>query len=136
LIFFSPLTRQNCMFIPLLFPAILPKIDKVRPRLGYAVAHDHYQVTVHFSLARSPSAMRWFVQLFRPVATTEYILIAFSRFSNPRISFFRLKVLQSTCFEWGGSKICNLFLLSAQIYSLYSNHLRLSFLFWKLWWVG
>ena len=91
----------------------------------HAIAHDQYQVTVHFSLACSPSAMRWVVKLFRPVATTEYILIAFSRFSNPRISFFRLTVLQSTCFDWAGSKICNLFLLSAQIYSLYSNHLGL-----------
>lgn len=33
-LFFSLLTRQNCMFIPLLFPAILSKIDKIRPRIN------------------------------------------------------------------------------------------------------
>ena len=97
--FFSLLTGQNCMFIPLLFPAILSLLKYDHK---HSIPHDQYQVTVHFSLACSPSAMQWVVKLFRTVATTEYILIAFGPFdellsgNSLKIAVFYGKTLRTT----------------------------------------
>ena len=59
----------------------------------YATAHDQNHVTVHFS--RVVLRLRWVVELFRVVGTTENILLAFCRLGNSRISSFRKKVALS-----------------------------------------
>ena len=59
----------------------------------HATAHDQNHVTVHFS--RVVQRLRWVVELFRVVATTENILLAFCRLGNSRISSFRKKVFNS-----------------------------------------
>ena len=56
----------------------------------YATAHDHNHVTVHFS--RVVLRLRWVVELFRAVGTTENILLVFCHLGNSRISSFRKKV--------------------------------------------
>ena len=55
----------------------------------YATAHDQNHVTVHFS--RVVLRLRWVVELFRVVGTTENIFRVFFRLSNSRISSFRKK---------------------------------------------
>ena len=77
--------------------------------------HDQNHVTDHFSCVLL--RIRWVVELFRVVATTENILLAFCRLVNSRISSFRKKSFQFTCFKWEGSEICKLCLISAQIYA-------------------
>ena len=59
----------------------------------HATAHDQNHVTVHFS--RVVQRLRWVVELFCVVATTEKILLAFCRLGNSRISSFRKKVALS-----------------------------------------
>ena len=54
-----------------------------------ATAHDQNHVTVHFS--RVALQLRWVVELFRVVGTTENILLVFCRLSNSRISSFLKK---------------------------------------------
>ena len=54
-----------------------------------ATAHDQNHVTVHFS--RVVLRLRWVVELFRVVGTTENILLVFCRLGNSRISSFRKK---------------------------------------------
>ena len=55
--------------------------------------HDQNHVTDHFSCVLL--RIRWVVELFRVVATTENILLAFCRLVNSRISSFRKKVFNS-----------------------------------------
>ena len=69
----------------------------------YATAHDQNHVTVHFS--RVVLRLRWVVELFRVVGTTEDILLVLCRPGNSIISSFRKKSFQFTCFKWRGSKI-------------------------------
>ena len=57
----------------------------------HATVHDQNHVTVHFS--RIVLRMRYIVELFRVVATTENILLVFSRLGNSRISSFRFNLL-------------------------------------------
>ena len=78
----------------------------------YATAHDQNHVTVHFS--RVVWRLRWVVELFRVVATTENILLVFCRLGNSRISSFRRNVFNS---PGKGSEICKLCRISAQIYA-------------------
>ena len=59
----------------------------------HATAHDQNHVTVHFS--RVVLRLRWVVELFRVVGTTENILLVFCRLGNSRISSFRKKVFNS-----------------------------------------
>ena len=56
-------------------------------------AHDQNHVTAHFS--RVALRLRWVVELFRVVGTTENILLVFCRLGNSRISSFRKKVALS-----------------------------------------
>ena len=81
----------------------------------YATAHDQNHVTVHFS--RVVMRLRWVVELFRVVGTTENILLVFCRLGSSRISPFRKKSFQFTCFKSEESEICKLCLISAQIYA-------------------
>ena len=81
----------------------------------YATAHDQNHVTVHFS--RVVLRLRWVVELFGVVGTTENILLVFCHLGNSRISSFRKKSFQFTSFKWEGSEICKLCLISAQIYA-------------------
>ena len=59
----------------------------------YATAHDQNHVTVHFS--RVVLRLRWVVELFRVVGTTENILLVFCRLGDSRISSFLKKVFNS-----------------------------------------
>ena len=59
----------------------------------HATAHDQNHVTVHYS--RVVLRLRWVVELFRVVATTENILLVVCRLGNSRISFLRKKVFNS-----------------------------------------
>ena len=59
----------------------------------HASTHDQNHVTDHFSCVLL--RIRWVVELFRVVATTENILLAFCRLVNSRISSFRKKVFNS-----------------------------------------
>ena len=59
----------------------------------HATEHDQNHVTVHFS--RVVLRLRWVVELFRVVGTTENILLVFCRLGNSRISSFRKKVFNS-----------------------------------------
>ena len=59
----------------------------------YVTAHDQNHVTVHFS--RVVLRLRWIVELFRVVGTTENILLVFCRLRNSRISSFRKNVFNS-----------------------------------------
>lgn len=126
--FFSLLMRQNCMFIPLLFPAILSKIDKVRPRLRMISTKWLFISLPHAVLQLCGDLFSCFAQ--SRLQSTFWSHLAVSVILESR--FFRLKVLQSTCFELGGSKMCNLFLLSAQIYSLYSTTWGCDYTFFTL----
>ena len=56
-------------------------------------AHDQNHVTVHCSYVVLP--LRWVVELFHVVATTENILFAFCCVGNSRILSFRKKVFNS-----------------------------------------
>ena len=71
------------------------KIPRLRTTttVKHATAHDQNHVTVHFS--RVVLQLRWVVELFRVVATTENILLAFCRLGNSRISSFRKNVFNS-----------------------------------------
>ena len=71
------------------------KIRRLRTTttIKHATAHDQNHLTVHFS--RVVPQLRWVVELFRVVATTEIILLAFCRLGNSRISSFRKKVFNS-----------------------------------------
>ena len=68
----------------------------------HATAHDHF--------SRVALRLRWVVELFRVVRTTENILLVFCRLGNSSFQF--------TCFKWEGSEICNLCQISAQIYAI------------------
>ena len=59
----------------------------------YATTHDQNHVTVHFS--RVVLRLRWVVELFRVVGTTENILLVFCRLGNSRISSFRKRVFNT-----------------------------------------
>ena len=59
----------------------------------HATAHDQNHVTVHFS--RVVQRLRWVVELFRVVGTTENILVVFCRLGNSKISSFRKTVFNS-----------------------------------------
>ena len=59
----------------------------------HATAHDQNHVTVHFSPV--VLRLRWVVELFRVVGTTENILLVFCRLGNSRISSFCKKVFNS-----------------------------------------
>ena len=74
-----------------------------------------YEKLVHFS--RVVLRLQWVVELFRVVGTTENILLVFCRLGDSRISSFRKKSFQFTCFKWEGSEICKLCLISSQIYA-------------------
>ena len=71
------------------------KIPRLRTTttVKHATAHDQNHVTVHFSSV--VLQLRWVVELFRVVATTENILLAFCRLGNSRISSFRKNVFNS-----------------------------------------
>ena len=68
------------------------KIRRLRTTttVKHATAHDQNLVTIHFS--RVVVRLRWVVELFRVVGTTENILLVFCRLGNSRISSFRKKV--------------------------------------------
>ena len=55
----------------------------------HATAHGQNHVTVHFS--RVVLRLRWVVELFRVVATTENILLVICRLGDSKISSFRKK---------------------------------------------
>ena len=71
------------------------KIRRLRTTtVKHATAHDQNHVTVHFS--RVVLQLRWVVELFRVVESTENILLVFfCRLGNSRISSFRKKVFNS-----------------------------------------
>ena len=71
------------------------KIRRLRTTttVKHGTAHDQNHVTVHFS--RVILRLRWVVELFRVVGTTENILLVFCRLGNSRISSFRKKVFNS-----------------------------------------
>ena len=71
------------------------KIRRLRTTatVKHATAHDQNHVTVHFS--RVVLRLRWVVELFRVVGTTENILLVFCRLGSSRISPFRKKVFNS-----------------------------------------
>ena len=71
------------------------KIPRLRTTatVKHATAHDLNHVTVHFS--RVVLRLRWVVELFHVVGTTENILLVFCRLGNSRISSFRKKVFNS-----------------------------------------
>ena len=71
------------------------KIRRLRTTttVKHATAHNQNHVTVHFS--RVVLQLRWVVELFRVVGTTENILLVFCRLGNSRISSFRKKVFNS-----------------------------------------
>ena len=68
------------------------KIRRLRTtaKVKHATAHDQNHVTVYFSHVVLP--LRWVVELFRVVGTTENILVVFCRLGHSRISSFRKKV--------------------------------------------
>ena len=55
----------------------------------HATVHDQNHVTVHFS--RVVLRLRWVVELFCVVGTTENILLVFCSLGNARVSSFRKK---------------------------------------------
>ena len=71
------------------------KIRRLRntTTVKHATAHDQNDVTVHFS--RVVLRLRWVVDLFFVVGTTENILLVFCRPGNSIISSFRKKVFNS-----------------------------------------
>ena len=71
------------------------KIRRLRTTttVKHATAHDQNHVTIHFT--RVVLRLRWVVELFRVVGTTEKILLVFCRLGNSRISSFRKKVFNS-----------------------------------------
>ena len=71
------------------------KIQRLRTTATdkYATAHDQNHMTVHFS--HVVLRLRWVVELFRVVGTTENVLLVFCRLGNSRISSFRKKVFNS-----------------------------------------
>ena len=81
------------------------KIRRLRTTttVKHATAYDQNHVTVHFSCV--VLRLRWVVELFRVVGTTEDILLVFCRLGNSRISSFHKKSFQFTCFKWEGSEI-------------------------------
>ena len=68
------------------------KIRRLRTTttVKHATAHNQNHVTVHFS--RVVLRLRWVVELFRVVWTTENVLLVFCRLGNSRIPSFRKKV--------------------------------------------
>ena len=99
---------------PWLFVLIIRefKIRRLRTTttVKHATAHDQNHVIIHFF--RVVLRLRWVVELFRVVGTTENILLVFCRLGNSRISSFRKKSFQSTCFKREGSEIGKLCLIS------------------------
>ena len=89
------------------------KIRRLRTTatVKHATAHDQNHVTVHFSHA--VQRLRWVVELFRVLGTTENILVVFCRFGNSRISSFRKNVFNSPALSEREAKYvsCVLFLL-------------------------
>ena len=59
----------------------------------HATAHGQNHVAVHFS--RVVLRLRWVVELFRVVATTENILPVICRLGDSKISSFRKKAFNS-----------------------------------------
>ena len=78
------------------------KIPRLRTTVKDATAHDPNHVIVHFSCV--VLRLRWVVELFRVVGTTENILLAFCRLGNSRISSFRKKVFNSPALSERGAK--------------------------------
>ena len=77
------------------------KIRRLRTTttVKHATAHDQNHVTVRFS--HVVLRLRWVVELFRVVGTTENILLVFCRLGSSRISSFRKKVFNSPALSEG-----------------------------------
>ena len=99
------------------------KIRRLRTTttVKHAIAHDQNQVTVHFS--RVVLRLRWVVELFLVVATTENILLAFCRLGNSRISFlFAAAVFWRSFFVLPLENKIHIFSPPCNILYIYSNH--------------
>ena len=102
------------------------KIGWLRTTVKHATAHDQNHVTVHFS--RLVLRLRRVVELFRVVATTKNILLAFCRLGNYRISSFcKKKVFNSPALSEneGNMSVVSNFCSDLRTLLIYSNHLKL-----------
>ena len=83
-VFFTTLALRDCNCVIREFEI---RRLRITTTVKHATAHDQNHVTVRFS--RVVLRLRWVVELFRVVGTTENILLVFCRLGNSRISSFR-----------------------------------------------